>query len=125
MKNILWHIVDVRDVADALFLIYEIEESAGRYLCAPHHISAKVMVNLLKKTHPNYNYVNCDSDLDPNSIVTPLVSEKLKNLGWKPRKKIEETLLDSIEYYEKAGLLQDVEGRPCRLPHLFHMAIEK
>ena len=58
MKNILWHIVDVRDVADALFLIYEIEESAGRYLWAPHHISAKVMVNLLKKTHPNYNYVN-------------------------------------------------------------------
>jgi len=41
MKNILWHIVDVRDVADALFLIYEIEESAGRYLWAPHHISAK------------------------------------------------------------------------------------
>ena len=68
---------------------------------------------------------NSDSDLEPNSIVTPLVSEKLKNLGWKPRKKIEETLLDSIEYYEKAGLLQDVEGRPCRLPHLFHMAIEK
>jgi hypothetical protein len=23
------------------------------------------------------------------------------------------------------GLLQDVEGCPCRLPHLFHMATEK
>ncbi|PUZ71310.1 hypothetical protein GQ55_2G304000 [Panicum hallii var. hallii] len=41
MKNILWHIVDVRDVADALLLIYKKEESAGRYICAPHHISAK------------------------------------------------------------------------------------
>lgn len=64
------------------------------------------------------------SDMDPNSIVTPLVSDKLKNLGWKPMKKIEETLLDSIEYYEKAGILQD-EGRTCRLPHLFRIAIEK
>jgi nucleoside-diphosphate-sugar epimerase len=58
MKNIPWHIVDVRDVANALLLVYEKEESAGRYICAPHHISAKDMVNLLKKTHPNYNYVN-------------------------------------------------------------------
>ncbi|TKW33865.1 hypothetical protein SEVIR_2G267300v4 [Setaria viridis] len=125
MKNIPWHIVDVRDVANALLLVYEKEESAGRYICAPHHISAKDLVNLLKKTHPNYNYVNCDSDMDPNSIVTPLVSQKLNNLGWKPMKKIEETLLDSIEYYEKAGLVQDVEGSPCRLPHLFHFASDK
>jgi hypothetical protein len=60
-----------------------------------------------------------------NSIVTPLMSEKLKNLGWKPSKTLEETLLDSVESYEKMGLLQDVEGCPCRLPHLFHMATEK
>ncbi|WVZ65409.1 hypothetical protein U9M48_014775 [Paspalum notatum var. saurae] len=115
MKNIPWHIVDVRDVADALLLLYEKEESTGRYICAPHHISAKDLVNLLKKARPNYNYVNCDDDLDPNSIVTPLMSEKLKNLGWKPREKLEETFLDSIEYYEKARLLQDIEGRPCQL----------
>jgi len=65
------------------------------------------------------------NDLVPNSIVTPLMSVKLKNLGWKPSKTLEETLVDSVESYEKMGLLQDVEGCPCRLPHLFHMAIEK
>jgi hypothetical protein len=65
------------------------------------------------------------NDLVPNSIVTPIMSEKLKNLGWKPRKTLHKTLMDSVECYEKMGLLQDVEGCPCRLPHLFHMAIEK
>ena len=152
MKNIPWHIVDVRDVVDALLLVYEKEKSARRYICAPNCISAIDLVNMLKKAHPNYNYVNwwisyhtsmgrilmdscyftwfislCCSgnDLVPNSIVTPLMSVKLKNLGWKPSKTLEETLLDSVESYEKMGLLQDVEGCPCRLPHLFHMAIEK
>jgi len=57
MKNVLWNIVDVRDVADALLLVYEKVESSGRYICAPDRISTKGMVNLLKKTYPNYNYV--------------------------------------------------------------------
>jgi hypothetical protein len=83
-------------------------EMASSYLYVLHLFAAVTVIWIL--TH---------------SIVTPLTSEELKDLGWKPRKKMEETLLDSIEYYEKAGLLQDVEGRPCRLPHLFHMAIEK
>ncbi|CAL5073602.1 unnamed protein product [Urochloa decumbens] len=125
MNNMLWHIVDVRDVADALLLVYEKVETSGRYLCAPDRISTKDLLHNLKKTRPDYNYVNCDNGTNLNtSIVTPITSEKLKNLGWKPRN-IEETLFDSIEYYEKAGLLQDVEGCPCKLPHPFHMATDK
>lgn len=58
MKNIPWHIVDVRDVADALLLVYEKDESSRRYICAPYCINAKDLLNMLKKTHPNYNYVN-------------------------------------------------------------------
>ncbi|TKW33861.1 hypothetical protein SEVIR_2G267000v4 [Setaria viridis] len=99
-------------------------ESSGRYLCAPDRVSTKDLLNILKKTHPNYNCINCDNDSDLKSIITPITSEKLKNLGWKPRT-IEERLSDSIEYYEKAGLLQDVEGCPCRLPHPFHLDIDK
>lgn len=56
-------------------------------------------------------------------IFTPISSEKLKSLGWKPRK-LEETLTDSIEYYEKTGILQDAGGRPCVLPYLFHFLVE-
>ena len=43
-------------------------------------------------------------------------SDKLKNLGWKPRR-LEETLADSVESYEEAGFLQASE--PCRLPFLW------
>jgi hypothetical protein len=45
-----------------------------------------------------------------------ITSDKLKNLGWKPRE-LEETLADSVESYEEAGFLQ--ESEPCRLPFLF------
>lgn len=58
MKNLPWNIVDCRDVADALLLVYEQVESYGRYICAPDWITTKAMVNLLKKAYPNYNYVN-------------------------------------------------------------------
>ena len=57
MKNVPWNIVDVRDVADALLLVYEKVESSGRHICASDRISTKDMVNLLKKVYPNYNYV--------------------------------------------------------------------
>lgn len=46
-----------------------------------------------------------------------LTSEKLKKLGWKPRK-LEETLVDSVESHEKAGLVDD---EPCRLPYLYRV----
>jgi nucleoside-diphosphate-sugar epimerase len=58
MNYMLWHIVDVRDVADALLLVYEKAESSGRYLCAPDRVSTKDLLNILKMTHPDYNYVN-------------------------------------------------------------------
>ncbi|TVU10061.1 hypothetical protein EJB05_43567, partial [Eragrostis curvula] len=47
-----------------------------------------------------------------------ILIDKLKSLGWKPRK-LEETLTDSIEYFDKAGVLHDEDGKPCRLPPLF------
>ena len=151
MKDMLLHIVDVRDVADALLLVYEKPESSGRYISAPNYITTKAMLELLRKARPNYNYVKwwvsyhaflvcskwhflfperscfffivwttlfvfCSkTDAEHNSPITPTSSEKLRNLGWKPRK-LEETLLDSIEYYQKMGLLLDAggEGYPWR-----------
>ncbi|KAK3130419.1 hypothetical protein QOZ80_6BG0493220 [Eleusine coracana subsp. coracana] len=105
MKNFMWHIVDVRDVADALVLVYEKPESSGRYICGGDNISTKDMVELLKKNYPTYNYVNCNIDIDLQ--FAPISSEKLRSLGWKPRE-LEETLLDSADCYEKEGILQDV-----------------
>ena len=58
MNNKLWHIVDVRDVADALLLVYEKAESSERYISAPNNICTKDLVDLLKKMYPKYSYVN-------------------------------------------------------------------
>jgi hypothetical protein len=58
-------------------------------------------------------------DVDYKAEAT---SDKLTRLGWKPRK-LEETLADSIEYFEKAGLLQDQE--PFRLPYFCRVTAEQ
>ncbi|GJM85364.1 hypothetical protein PR202_ga01809 [Eleusine coracana subsp. coracana] len=118
VSNRRWPVVDVRDVADAALLLYEKKDSSGRYICSPNHVSAKDLVDLLKKMYPEYSYADNLVDIDPKE---PLTSQKLMDLGWVPRK-LEETLADSIECYEKAGLLQDVAGRPFRLPHLYRLA---
>ncbi|CAL5082118.1 unnamed protein product [Urochloa decumbens] len=118
MTNKLWHIVDVRDVADALLLLYEKKHSSGRYICSPNHIRTRDLVALLKKMYPKYNCVENILDVDPKASLT---CQKLMDLGWKPRP-LEETLKDSVEFYEKAGVLRDVDGHPCRLPYLFRLA---
>ncbi|CAL5063650.1 unnamed protein product [Urochloa decumbens] len=118
MNNKLWHIVDVRDVADALLLLYEKKVSSGRYICSPNHICTKDLVALLKMMYPKYNCVDNILDVDQKASLT---CQKLMDLGWEPRT-LEETLKDSVECYEKAGALQDVPGHPCRLPHLFRLA---
>ncbi|OEL17377.1 Cinnamoyl-CoA reductase 1 [Dichanthelium oligosanthes] len=118
MTNRLWDIVDVRDVVDALLLLYEKNESSGRYICSPNHIFTRDLVDLLKKMYPKYNYV--DNIVDTGHKAASLSCQKLRDLGWEPRK-LEETLSDSIESYENAGLLQDVAGNPCRLPPLIRM----
>ncbi|CAI9115304.1 OLC1v1016170C1 [Oldenlandia corymbosa var. corymbosa] len=49
-------IVDVRDVAEALLLVYEKPEAEGRYICHSHHSSNGEMVDILRKHYPNYRY---------------------------------------------------------------------
>jgi len=53
MRNKLWHIVDVRDTADALLLVYETPEASGRHICAPHFISAHGLLGMLKSMYPD------------------------------------------------------------------------
>ncbi|XP_052203398.1 cinnamoyl-CoA reductase 2-like isoform X4 [Diospyros lotus] len=94
-------VVDVRDVAEALLLAYEKPEAEGRYICTAHLIKSKDMVEIVRKIYPDYNYPKKfiegkDSD--------KLSSEKLQTLGWR-YKALEETLVDSIESYIQAGLL--------------------
>ena len=58
MRNKLWHIVDVRDTADALLLVYEAPEASGRHICAPHFISARDLLDLLKSMYTEYPFMS-------------------------------------------------------------------
>ncbi|KAM0861786.1 hypothetical protein ACQ4PT_045644 [Festuca glaucescens] len=117
MNNKFYPIVDVRDVADALLLLYDKAGPSERCICSLDQMDLKDLLGILKSMYPNYSYADEMVDVDYKVEVT---SDKLKNLGWKPRK-LEETLADSIKSYEKTGLLHGSDGEPCRLPYLYCM----
>ncbi|KDP36740.1 hypothetical protein JCGZ_08031 [Jatropha curcas] len=94
-------IVDVRDVAEALLLAYEKPEAEGRYICTAHGTRTKDLVEKLKSIYPNYNY---PKNFTEGGEEQRLSSEKLQRLGWSYRS-LEETLVDSVESYRKAGIL--------------------
>ncbi|XP_038703164.1 cinnamoyl-CoA reductase 1-like isoform X2 [Tripterygium wilfordii] len=99
--NRLRMIVEVRDVAAALLLVYEKPEAEGRYICTAHPVTTRDLVEKLKSIYPNYNYPKNYTDEDDGGLLT---SEKLQRLGWTFRP-LEETLVDSVESYRKAGIL--------------------
>lgn len=94
-------IVDVRDVAQALLLVYEKPEAEGRYICTAHKAKEKDVIEKLKSLYPNYNYPKSYVEVEERSTMS---SEKLQKLGWTFRP-LEETLVDSVESYRKAKIL--------------------
>ncbi|KAE8057448.1 hypothetical protein FH972_014140 [Carpinus fangiana] len=95
-------IVDVRDVAEALILVYEKPEAEGRYICTAHTTTAKGMVDMLKSIYPHYNYPK--NFIEVQEEGGRLSSEKLQRLGFSYRP-LKETLIGSVESYREAGLL--------------------
>ncbi|XP_071733061.1 cinnamoyl-CoA reductase 1-like [Rutidosis leptorrhynchoides] len=101
LENRLRLLVDVRDLAEALILVYEKPEANGRYICTSHPIRAKELVEILKKYYPDYKYPK--KFIEPKGLYS-VTSEKLQKLGWRYRP-LEETLVDSVENYAQNGLL--------------------
>jgi nucleoside-diphosphate-sugar epimerase len=58
VRDKLWHVVDIRDVADALFLVYEAPETSGRHIGAPHVISVRDLLDLLKSKYPDHTFIS-------------------------------------------------------------------
>jgi nucleoside-diphosphate-sugar epimerase len=52
----LRNFVDVRDVADALLLVYETPEASGRFVCNSHPRRVSDVIELLKTWYPAYKY---------------------------------------------------------------------
>lgn len=102
-ENKLRMIVDVRDLAAALLMVYEKLEAEGRYICTAHHIRVRELVEKLRSIYPNYNYPKKVTEIDGGDN-NGYGSEKLQKLGWSYRP-LEETLVDSVESYRMLGLL--------------------
>ncbi|KAL2895257.1 Cinnamoyl-CoA reductase 2 [Bienertia sinuspersici] len=96
-------IVDVRDLAAALLMVFEKPEAEGRYICTAHHIRVRELVDKLRSIYPNYNYPKKVTELAADG-GNNLSSEKLQKLGWSYRP-LEETLVDAVESYKMLGLL--------------------
>ncbi|KAM0838261.1 hypothetical protein ACQ4PT_061095 [Festuca glaucescens] len=115
----LWHIVDVRDVADALLLLYEAPGAAGRHICAPHFITARELLALLKTMYPGYPYI-ADESIRDMDHPAPMTTGKLEKLGWSYRT-MRDTIVDAVDFCREAGFLVDaVDGAPCRFPPLLN-----
>ncbi|XP_047956747.1 cinnamoyl-CoA reductase 1-like [Salvia hispanica] len=100
-ENSVRAIVDVRDVAEAIKLVYETPQARGRYICTSHMISIEDLVQTVKEIYPNYDYPKRYKE---GKDTPQLSSEKLQGLGWK-YKPLKETLFDSVENYKKKGLI--------------------
>ncbi|KAK2660982.1 hypothetical protein Ddye_007515 [Dipteronia dyeriana] len=101
MEDKTRHLVDVRDVAEAILLVYEKSEAKGRYICTSYTVKMQALANKLKGMYPNYNYPKSFTEVDDSETLS---SEKLQDLGWKYRP-LEETIVDSVMNYEERGLL--------------------
>ncbi|XP_042495455.1 cinnamoyl-CoA reductase 1-like isoform X3 [Macadamia integrifolia] len=101
VENKVQMIVDVRDVAEALLLVYEKLEAEGRYICTAHMSKTMDLVDKLRRLYPNYSYPKNFTEVDEGAKLS---SEKLQRLGWKYRP-LEETLVDSVKSYQESGLL--------------------
>ncbi|KAK9164771.1 hypothetical protein Syun_005673 [Stephania yunnanensis] len=95
-------VVDVRDVAEALLLVYLKPEAKGRYICSSYSASTPLLIEKLKSLYPNHKY---PKQITGQGFVCKLSSDKLQKLGWTYRA-LEETLVDTIEDYYEKGLLE-------------------
>ncbi|KAJ1259965.1 hypothetical protein BS78_10G195800 [Paspalum vaginatum] len=101
VKMKLRNFEDVRDVADALLLVYETPETSGRYICNSHPRMVSDVIKLLKSWYPTYPYATKFVQVSDEPSFS---SKKLQGLGWKFRP-FEETLRDSVESFRDAGVL--------------------
>lgn len=57
MNNKFFPIVDVRDIADALLLLYNKAGQSERYICSLDQMDLKDLLAIMKNIYPSYTYV--------------------------------------------------------------------
>ena len=58
MNNKFFPIVDVRDIADALLLLYNKAGSSERYICSLDQMDLKDLLAIMKNMYPSYTYAD-------------------------------------------------------------------
>ncbi|XP_071703587.1 cinnamoyl-CoA reductase 1-like [Rutidosis leptorrhynchoides] len=106
MENTERPYVDVRDLSEAILLLYENHELKGRYICSAYSLRTKDFVTKLESMFPGYSYPNMFTEKKDRALFS---SSKLQNLGWNYRP-LEETVGDPIRCYEDGGYLK--KGKP-------------
>ncbi|KAJ0654722.1 putative NAD(P)-binding domain superfamily [Helianthus annuus] len=56
MENLRRPYTDVRDLSEAILLLYENPESNGRYICCAYSIRTEEFVARMQNLFPGYNY---------------------------------------------------------------------
>ncbi|KAM0918968.1 hypothetical protein ACQ4PT_008406 [Festuca glaucescens] len=96
------NVVDARDLADALVLVYESSGASGRYICSSYRKRLSEMVDVARSFYPDLNkpkkFVEAEND------DRRISSRKMQAMGWKFRA-VEECLRDSVESYKATRFL--------------------
>ncbi|KAI3969638.1 hypothetical protein MKX01_020199 [Papaver californicum] len=101
MVNNDMRLVDVRDVAGAILLVYEKPEAKGRYICSAHNARTQDLIDKLKTMYPMpHNPKKITEGEDKHKLS----SEKLQKLGW-TYITLKKSLADSVKCYEEMGIL--------------------
>ncbi|XP_078439343.1 cinnamoyl-CoA reductase 1-like [Wolffia australiana] len=101
MAHDVLFLVDVRDVADALLLVYEKSEAGGRYICHSYSMKMTDFCDKLKNLYPNFPYPNCTNEEKPLRLIS---SEKLMRLGWK-QIPLEDSIQDTVQDFLNKNIL--------------------
>lgn len=71
-------VVDVRDVAEALLMVYERPEAEGRYICTAHMIDTQDLVEMPSRFYPDHSY---PKNFIAGEETKKISSEKLQTMG--------------------------------------------
>ncbi|KAK9059440.1 hypothetical protein SSX86_020142 [Deinandra increscens subsp. villosa] len=111
MADIQRPFADVRDLTQAILMLYENPESNGRYICSAYTFKTKELVAKLKTLFPSFNYPKIFTE---RSGYASLNMKKLLKMGWNYRP-FEETIIDTIKNYEESGLLEKEKPFPSKI----------
>ncbi|MCO5600271.1 hypothetical protein L7F22_054381 [Adiantum nelumboides] len=99
-ENTTIGVVDVKDVAQAHLLAYEIPAASGRYLCCNEMVTKSTMVEILRQLYPGYTLPSrcIEVQISPKKFST----KKLQDLGLKYTP-VETTLKETVDSLKEKG----------------------